>query len=395
MLGLHSNRLSGSIPDLSTLTSLALVTFSDNRLSGPLPDLSALTALQTLALDRNQFTGPIPDLSHMDVLGTLDLASNQLSGRIPETLGDMAHLQGLELNDNRLEGPIPDLSGLADTLTFIDLSGNRLTGGIPDWLGMARLTHLNLSDNALSGRVPQSLTALKRLRHLRLDGNALRCVGESAGDAALLRWFSDVRARAVHPLNLVRVPPVCTPVIPHATVTLGVAEEGPAPDGAAYALRLDCGNSWFTPTLAAGETYTAAAVAGATCSLTVTDRQGAAEVRGEFADRPFSVGIHAVTVTLVHAAPEPDPEPEPDPKEQLESALVAGSASARWRGAEMPVAEAVEGLSLRVTAVHWWDAAAQAWRSWFPDGEALGVNTLAAFEPGGIYTIFAEEREEP
>ena len=408
-LQLQQNELSGMVPDLSSLTELRLLALRANRLSGPLPDLSALSSLQALALDHNQFTGPIPDLSHMDSLGTLDLGGNQLSGRIPETLGDMAHLQGLELNDNRLAGPIPDLSGLTDTLTFLDLSrnrltggipdwlgmarlthlnlsGNRLTGGIPDWLGMVRLTHLNLSDNALSGRVPQSLTALTRLRHLRLEGNALRCVGDSDGDAALLRWFAAVRARAVHPLNVVRVP-LCPPVIPYATVTLGVAEEGDVPEGASYGLLLSCGTSSFAPTLAAGETYTGSFVADSSCSLTVTDVAGAAEVRGEFADRPFGVGIYAVTITLVHAAPEPEP------REQLESALVAGAASARWPGAETPVADAVVGLSLRVTAVYWWDAAAQAWRSWFPDGDDVGVNTLAAFEPDGIYTIFAEERD--
>ena len=185
------------------------------------------------------------------------------------------------------------------------------------------------------------------------------------------------------------VPPAPVIVVPYATITLGVAEEGPAPDDAAYALRLDCGHAWFTPTLAAGETYTAAAIAGSTCSLTVTDTAGAAEVRGEFAGRTFDAGQYAATVTLVHA----EPEPEPSPTERLEAALAAGEASVRWQGDETPVAEVVAALTPRVTAIYLRDAETGAWRSWFPGGEDIGVNTLAAFQPGAVYLVFTEAGE--
>ena len=179
-------------------------------------------------------------------------------------------------------------------------------------------------------------------------------------------------------------------VVPYATIALAVAEEGPAPDAAAYALRLDCGNAWFTPTLSAGETYEAAAIAGSTCSLTVTDTAGAAEVRGEFAGRTFEAGRYAATVTLVHA----EPELEPSPAERLDATLAAGVVSVRWQGAETPVAEVVAGLTHCVTAVHHWDAETGAWRSWFPNADALGVNTLAAFQPDATYFVFAMERDD-
>ena len=185
------------------------------------------------------------------------------------------------------------------------------------------------------------------------------------------------------------VPPAPVIVVPYATITLGVAEEGPAPQDAAYALRLDCGNSWFTPTLAAGETYEAAAIAGSTCSLTVTDRRGAMEARGEFAGRTFDSGQYAATVTLVHA----EPEPEPSPTERLEAALDAGEASVRWQGDETSVADVVAALTPRVTAVYHRDAETGAWRSWFPGGEDIGVNTLAAFAPDAVYVVFTEAGE--
>ena len=282
----------------------------------------------------------------------------------------------------------------AGRVTALDLSGNGLSGAVPAAVGrLTALTSLDLSGNAgLSGSIPSAWTDLTALTALDLSGTG---VCADPDDAGVTAWLAGIRTAggsatvdvcaAAPPSPPAPTPaPVPAPVvaIPLARVTLGVAVEGDAPDGAAWALRLECGNTAFTPTLAAGETYGASVMAGAVCSLSVTDRRGATEARGEFAERAFDAGAYAVTVTLVHAAPEPN--------EQLERELTAGATFVHWRGAETPVAEAVAGLTPRVVAVHRWDTPAQAWRSWFPDGEALGANTLAAFEPGGIYFVSAE-----
>ena len=149
----------------------------------------------------------------------------------------------------------------------------------------------------------------------------------------------------------------------------------------------------MTISLGSGERYAASVAGGAVCSLTVTDRQGATAVRGEFSG--LSLGGD-VTVVIVRGEDEEDEPPAaemdgPDP--DLERTLVTGTAFARWRGAdEMPVEDAVEELTLCVVAVYWWDARAQAWRSWFPGAEGLGVNTLRALRENGIYVFAAEER---
>ena len=283
----------------------------------------------------------------------------------------------------------------AGRVTALDLSGNGLSGTAPVALGrLTALTSLDLNGNAgLRGSIPSAWTDLTALTALDLSGTGVCADPDDAGVTAWLAGIRtaggsatvDVCAAAAPPS-----PPAPTPApapviaIPLARVTLGVEAEGDAPDGVAWALRLECGNTAFTPTLAAGETYTASVMAGAVCSLNVTDRRGATEARGEFAERAFDAGAYAVTVTLVHA------EPEPEPNDRLERELTAGAAFVHWRGAETPVAEAVAGLTTRGVAVHRWDAPAQAWRSWFPDGEALGANTLAAFETGGIYFVSAE-----
>ena len=169
-LSLGSNRLSGSIPDLSALASLQRLYLSSNELSGPIPDLSALVNLTDLSLRSNDLSGPIPDLSALANLTYLALYSNDLSGPIPD-LSALANLQHLILSGNRLSGSIPDLSAF-NNLTELALSGNRLSGSIPDLSALANLTELSLGFNDLSGSIPD-LSALANLTELSLGFNDL------------------------------------------------------------------------------------------------------------------------------------------------------------------------------------------------------------------------------
>ena len=411
-LSLGGNGLTGGIPvELGDMDALGGLYLSGNRLGGVIPDLSALAdTLKTLWLAGNGLTGSIPDwLGDMDLLEDLRIHDNQLTGGIPVALGDMDALRVLVLYNNPLGGAIPDLRALADSLQHLHLNHAELTGVIPDWLGgMTELMRLDLRSNALSGRIPRSLTALTDLFTLRLDGNPdLRCVARD--ETAILEWIARIRARQTPEISVLICPPPPPPIVlpPYASVTLSVAVRGDAPGDAVYGLLLSCGTLSFTPSLAAGQSYNAPVPDGSVCSLAATDSQGAASVAGEFAGVSVSGGLAA---TLTFAFPEEEAQDEPvedeQPTPQLEQDLVAGATFVRWRSPEpsggetppsaeqtMPVADAVAGLSLRVTAVYWWDAAAQEWRSWFPDGDDAGVNTLADFEPGAIYFVFAEERD--
>ena len=169
-LSLLSNVLSGTIPDLSALTSLTVLDLRFNQLSGSIPSLSALTKLTRLSLDNNELSGSIPSLSTLTDLTSLGIGHNDLSGSIP-SLSVLTELTYLNLSDNDLSGSIPSLSSFSK-LERLFLYSNRLSGSIPDLSALANVKYLYLYDNQLSGEV-FDLGLLHDLKYLSLENNQL------------------------------------------------------------------------------------------------------------------------------------------------------------------------------------------------------------------------------
>ncbi|GER40385.1 leucine-rich repeat receptor-like protein kinase family protein [Striga asiatica] len=84
------------------------------------------------------------------------------------------YLQILDLSDNNFSGPIPDSLSALTRLRRLGLSGNSLSGPIPDSLGsLAGLEEMCLDRNNLTGTVPSSLNGLANLKRLEIQGNRL------------------------------------------------------------------------------------------------------------------------------------------------------------------------------------------------------------------------------
>ena len=197
VLNLHSNSHSGSIPDLSGMTSLEELYLANNDLTGPVPTwLNGMTNMRELWLWGNSLTGSIPDLSGMTGLRKLKLANNMLTGGVPHgsmlppnvtwliidrnplggTIPDLSGLKSLRLlwlHTNMLEGQIPSGDMLPPNVDDLNLRDNMLTGSIPDLSGLDTMTRLRLHNNKLSGEIPATLGDLDNLRSLWLHGNML------------------------------------------------------------------------------------------------------------------------------------------------------------------------------------------------------------------------------
>ncbi|URD84988.1 LRR receptor-like serine threonine-protein kinase [Musa troglodytarum] len=216
-LDLHENSLSLSEDDLANLSSLEYLDISynfiecikeafpnwlpsglrylylsDNKITGEVPQF--FPKLKYLYLSNNSFSGNLsPRITNtMPSLQWFDLSMNNMSDNlsrvIPNCWKTSSNLLLLDLSSNKLNaftGSIPQLSSLP-SLRILDLSNNNLSGTIPQSFGnyligqipwsigrMKQLEVLDLSRNNLSGAIPSDLAALNFLNHLNLSYNNL------------------------------------------------------------------------------------------------------------------------------------------------------------------------------------------------------------------------------
>ncbi|XP_020082693.1 probable leucine-rich repeat receptor-like protein kinase At5g63930 [Ananas comosus] len=223
LLNLDNNNLSGEFPSsLQRCKELVFLDLGQNKFSGAIPTWigeKSLSSLMLLSLHSNMFSGSIPpQVLQLGYLQVLDLSHNNLSGIIPRSIGNFSWtalerggktedveqleqgrfytfsasfllvikgderlysnildlLESIDLSDNNLSGEIPDEIGDLWALQNLNLSQNHLSGSIPDNVGkMKYLESLDLRMNNLSGTIPQSLSALTYLNHLNLSYNNL------------------------------------------------------------------------------------------------------------------------------------------------------------------------------------------------------------------------------
>ncbi|POO02227.1 Malectin-like carbohydrate-binding protein [Trema orientale] len=107
-LNLTSMNLSGTLPSgIANMTALNGIWLGNNRLSGTIPDLSSLKRLEILHLEDNQFSGEIPSsLGYIESLRELFLQNNNLTGHIPSSLNGKPGLD-LRVAGNLLLAPSP------------------------------------------------------------------------------------------------------------------------------------------------------------------------------------------------------------------------------------------------------------------------------------------------
>ncbi|KAK3227357.1 hypothetical protein Dsin_007219 [Dipteronia sinensis] len=201
-LDLSYNVLSGgiSITEWKGLQNLVYVDLRFNSFNGIIPPpLFELPSLQKLQLASNQFEGLLPEFSNASssVLDTIDLSGNRLEGSIPKSVFEISTLNILLLSSNKFNGTV-QLDSILRNLTRLELSYNSLSvnassyspflsqittlklascnlSGIPNLKNQSRLFHLDLSQNQISGEVPNWIWNVSNgsLTHLNLSCNLL------------------------------------------------------------------------------------------------------------------------------------------------------------------------------------------------------------------------------
>ncbi|XP_030930563.1 receptor-like protein EIX2 [Quercus lobata] len=222
-LNLGKNNFTGTIPtSIGSLVRLSFLHLDNNRFSGKLPSsLKNCKDLVTIDVAKNDFVGSIPSwIGHrLSSLVILNLHSNNFHGYIPEELCSLTSLQILDLSHDMLFGSIPrcvhnfsamatgnnsnypfllyysftgynsrpfesqsvvikgkdlEYSTTLQLVKLIDLSNNNLSGEIPEEVTRLKgLQSLNLSFNILTGRIPEKIGDLGFVESIDFSSNQL------------------------------------------------------------------------------------------------------------------------------------------------------------------------------------------------------------------------------
>ncbi|KAI3422874.1 NAD_binding_11 domain-containing protein [Psidium guajava] len=178
VLHLYQAEYNGTYPEeIFSLASLEELRLESNDKLKPsqLPqNFTALKKLRFFSMAGTNLYGRIPGtVGDMEALEHLDVSMNLLTGEIPGSIFTLTNLTELYLFTTNVSGSIPQ-SVSAVNLRVIDLSDNNLTGNIPEDFGkLKNLSILNLEFNRLSGGIPEGIGSLPALSDIRLSNNNL------------------------------------------------------------------------------------------------------------------------------------------------------------------------------------------------------------------------------
>jgi len=180
-LGLEScniNKKNGHVVPsfISSQFSLRGLELSNTAIEGSIPcQLFFNTSIKRLFLRSNKIDGFFLDCfaNRTSLLEVLDISDNHVKGCLPEYVGYvLPRLRQVNMSSNALEGKIPWSFGNL-TLEILDLSNNMFSGTLPQSLtrDATSLGYLDLSNNKLQGEMLPGNSNMTRLKFLLLANN--------------------------------------------------------------------------------------------------------------------------------------------------------------------------------------------------------------------------------
>ncbi|KAG4997213.1 hypothetical protein JHK84_028243 [Glycine max] len=176
-LVLSNNNFNGCLPNcVGQLLNLTTLLLSSNHFNGVIPrSLEQLVSLKSLDLSRNSLNGTIPqNIGQLKNLITLYLFYNNLHGSIPYSLGQLLNLQNFDMSLNHLESSVSDIRW-PKQLVYLNLTNNNITGSLPQDIAdrLPNVSHLLFGNNLINGSIPNSLCKIDSLYNLDLSSNLL------------------------------------------------------------------------------------------------------------------------------------------------------------------------------------------------------------------------------
>ena len=175
------NQLTGAIPtSIGNLTKLISLSVENNQLSDNVPEtINFCRQLTAINLTQNEFTGVLPEIGDsLTKINTLNISNNKFTA-LPKSIGNLKELVTLNVSSNQLS-ELTNTISTCEKMRILDASKNRLSTLPVDFVLLNNLTELNLSDNQFES-IPQSIEYLFSLKTLSFANNKLTSLPEYIG----------------------------------------------------------------------------------------------------------------------------------------------------------------------------------------------------------------------
>lgn len=196
-LALSNTNIVADLAPLSSLLNLAFCLLSDNSLYGPIPSMRYHVVLKYFNVDNNHLTGTLPD-DFPDSLQVLNIANNMLTGMLPNSLFSLPQLLGLDASINCMKLTFTQEVCNSTSLQYVVLDGlhsaktcrsklpikiyntiykerDSVIENVPSCIyNLVQLQYLHLSDNGITGTLPDYVILASSFTELVLANNELR-----------------------------------------------------------------------------------------------------------------------------------------------------------------------------------------------------------------------------
>lgn len=170
-LDLYKMNLIGELPSfIGNFTQLSVMDVSYNNLEGEISSFNALRLLKKVILSKTFLSGQLDPIMQSPTLKLLESDSTLFDGTIPESICNDSIVE-FYLSNNYLSGTLPNCIGSLKSMTYFSIGQNNVVGTIPPFSNGSSYNYFAVYNNQMSGMLPD-VSAMSYLEYFFVQNNS-------------------------------------------------------------------------------------------------------------------------------------------------------------------------------------------------------------------------------